>query len=224
LACVVCVLIAFDFVLRLARAHLLDRVSREVDVEVSVAVFRALSGVRLDARPGAVGTLAAQVAGLEAARGFFASSVLFTLAEVPFALLFAGIIAFIAGPIAWVYAVLALAALAAALVACARLRALSRRSLEAGFRRNGLLVESIQGAETIKAFGAGWCFAERWREATTEIAAMGLRARSDCAACCACVSSATPLAIGPITRLPSMVQAISPPTVSEPDTALLAPA
>jgi ATP-binding cassette subfamily C protein LapB len=178
LAGVVGVLIAFDFVLRLVRAHLLDRVSREVDVEVSLAVFRALSGVRLDARPGTVGTLAAQVAGLEVARSFFASSVLFTLAEVPFALLFAAIIAFIAGPLAWLYAALALGALVAALVACAKLRSLSRRSLEAGFRRNGLLVESIQGAETIKAFGAGWRFAERWREATAEIAAIGLRARS----------------------------------------------
>lgn len=178
LAGVVGVLIAFDFVLRLVRAHLLDRVSREVDVEVSVAVFRALSGVRLDARPGAVGTLAAQVAGLEVARSFFASSVLFTLAEVPFALLFAAIIAVIAGPIAWVYVALALGALAAALVACVKLRSLSRRALEAGFRRNGLLVESIQGAETIKAFGAGWRFAERWREATAEIAAMALRSRS----------------------------------------------
>jgi len=178
LAGVVGVLIAFDFVLRLVRAHLLDRISREVDEEVSVAVFRALSGVRLDARPGTVGTLAAQVAGLEVARSFFASSVLFTLAEMPFALLFAAVIAFIAGPIAWVYAALAIGAVAAALLAAARLRTLSRRQLEAGFRRNGLLVESIQGAETIKAFGAGWRFAERWREATAEIAGMGLRART----------------------------------------------
>jgi ATP-binding cassette subfamily C protein LapB len=132
-----------------------------------------------------VGTLAAQVAGLEVARSFFASSVLFTLAEVPFALLFAAIIAFIAGPIAWVYAAIAVGALAAALVAYAKLRGLSRRQLETGFRRNGLLVESIQGAETIKAFGAGWRFAQRWREATVEIAAMSLSARS------AMVSAAT---------------------------------
>ncbi len=40
LAGVVGVLIAFDFVLRLVRARLLDRVSREVDEEVSLAVFR----------------------------------------------------------------------------------------------------------------------------------------------------------------------------------------
>jgi ATP-binding cassette subfamily C protein LapB len=185
LAGVVGVLIAFDFVLRLVRARLLDRVSRDVDEEVSVAVFRALAGVRLDARPRAVGTLAAQVAGLETARSFFASSVLFTLAEVPFALVFAGIIWFIAGPIAWIYGAVALGALAAALVAYVRLNAISSRQLEAGYRRNGLLVESIQGAETIKAFGAGWRFAERWREATAELAQMSLSSRT------AMVSAAT---------------------------------
>ncbi|MBV8030815.1 MAG: ATP-binding cassette domain-containing protein [Betaproteobacteria bacterium] len=178
LAGVVGVLIVFDFVLRLVRARLLDRVSAEVDEEVSATVFRALIGVRLDARPGKVGTLAAQVAGLESARAFFASSVLFTIAEVPFALLFIAIIAFIAGPIAWFYGALALGALVAGLAAYAKLDSLSREQLEAGFRRNGLLVESIQGAETIKALGATWRFSERWREATKEIAAMSLRART----------------------------------------------
>jgi ATP-binding cassette subfamily C protein LapB len=175
---VVGVLIAFDFVLRLVRARLLDRVSRDVDEEVSVAVFRALGGARLDARPRAVGTLAAQVAGLESARAFFTSTVLFTLAELPYALLFVLIIGFIGGPIALIYAGVALCAIVVATVVYFRLRTISRLQMQAGFRRNGLLVESIQGAETIKAFGAGWRFADRWREATAEIAKMGLQSRN----------------------------------------------
>jgi len=178
LAGVVGVLVVFDFVLRLVRARLLDRVSREVDEEVSVKVFRALAGVRLDARPRAVGSLAARVAGLETARAFFASTVLFTFAEIPFAMIFIVIIAFIAGPLAWIYIGLALAALSAAIIAYLRLRSLSELQLKAGYQRNGLLVESIHGAETIKAFGAGWRFAERWRESTAEIARMSLRARA----------------------------------------------
>jgi ATP-binding cassette subfamily C protein LapB len=175
---VVAVLIGFDLVLRLVRAHLLDRVSRDVDVDVSLAVFRALSGVRLDARPRAVGTLAAQVAGLETARAFFASTVLFTLAELPFAALFVLVIAFIGGPIAAIYAIIAAGALAAALVAYLKLRNVSRQQMQAGYRRNGLLVEAIQGAETIKAFGAGWRFADRWREMTAELARMSVQART----------------------------------------------
>lgn len=178
LAGVVGVLIAFDFVLRLVRARLLDRVSRDVDEEVSVSVFRALTGIRLDARPNAVGTLAAQVAGLETARSFFASSVLFTLAEMPVAAIFVAIIALLAGPLALIYGVLAVVALGGALIANARLRGLAKRQLQAGYKRNGLLVEAIQGAETIKAFGAAWRFIERWREATVELARMSLQARS----------------------------------------------
>jgi ATP-binding cassette subfamily C protein LapB len=178
LAGVVGVLIVFDFILKLVRARLLDRVSRDVDEEVSVAVFRALAGVRLDARPRAVGSLAAQVAGLELARAFFASTVLFTFAEIPFAVIFIVVIAFIGGPLAWLYVAVALLAVIAAVVAYARLRTLSRLQLQAGYRRNGLLVESIQGAETIKAFGAGWRFTQRWREATAEIARMNLQSRA----------------------------------------------
>ena len=178
LAGVVGVLIVFDFILRLVRARLLDRVSRDVDEEVSVAVFRALAGVRLDARPRSVGTLAAQVAGLELARSFFASTVLFTFAEIPFAVIFIVVIAFIGGPLAWIYVAVALIALATASVAYLKLRSLSRQQLQAGYRRNGLLVESIQGAETIKAFGAGWRFSQRWREATAEIARMSLESRA----------------------------------------------
>ena len=178
LAGVVGVLISFDFVLRLIRARLFDRISRDVDEEVSVSVFNALAGVRLDARPAAVGTLAAQVAGLETARAFFASTALFALAELPFAVMFVAVIAFIAGPIAWIYVAVALVAAAGALVAYYRLRSLSRRQLQAGYQRNGLLVESIHGAETIKAFGAGWRFSERWREMTVEIAQMSMEART----------------------------------------------
>jgi ATP-binding cassette subfamily C protein LapB len=140
LAGVVGVLIVFDFILRLVRARLLDRVSRDIDEEVSVAVFRALTGVRLDARPRAVGTLAAQVAGLELARAFFTSTVLFTFAEIPFAVLFILLIAFIGGPLAWIYTGVAVAAVIAGLIAYFRLRRISREQLQAGFRRNGLLV------------------------------------------------------------------------------------
>lgn len=175
---VVALLIGFDFVLRLVRARLLDRVSRDIDEEVSVAVFRALAGLRLDARPRAVGTLAAQVSGLEMARSFFASTVLFTLAELPYAVLFVFIIGYVGGPIALIYAVVGLLALIAALIAYLRLRVVTRRQLESGFRRNGLLVEAIQGAETIKASGAGWRFTDRWREATAELARLALQSRT----------------------------------------------
>ena len=194
LAGVVGVIILFDFILRIVRAHLLDRVSRDIDEEVSVAVFRALSGIRLDARPRSVGSLAAQVAGLEISRSFFASGVLFTLAELPFAILFIALIGLVGGPIALIYAAAAVIALLWAIITYFRLRAISNRQMELGYSRNGLLVESIQGAETIKANNAGWRFADRWREVTVEIARLSLSSRAYMAGATTLTQSLTTIA------------------------------
>lgn len=162
-------LIVFDFALRVVRARMLDRVACDIDDEVSSAVFRTLGDVRLDARPRAVGTLAAQVGGLESARSFFTSSVLFTIAEVPFALLFIGVIALIGGPIAWVYVVAAGVALVAGLLTQARVQRLCAAQQAGLHNRNGLLVEAIAGAETIKSLGALGRFTERWHALSDEI-------------------------------------------------------
>ncbi len=171
-------LMAFDFALRVLRAQMLDRVACDVDQEVSTEVFRALGDVRLDARPRSVGTLAAQVGGLESARAFFTSSVLFTLAEIPFAVLFIGLIAVIGGPIAWVYLVAAAVALAAGIAAQARVRRLVGAQQLSAHARTGVLVEAIAGSETIKSLGAGWRFAERWRAVTQDILEHSRRMRS----------------------------------------------
>lgn len=166
---IVALLLVFDLALRVIRARQLDRITTEVDEQVSAEVFRILGDLRLDRRPASVGTLAAQVGSLESARAFFTSSVLFTLAEVPFALLFIGVIALVAGPLAWVYVGAAALALLAGLATQARLRRLTAAQQADQFARNGLLVESISGAETLKALGAGWRFGERWRAITCRI-------------------------------------------------------
>lgn len=175
---ILCTLMVFDFALRVVRARMLDRVACEVDDEVSTEVFRALGDVRLDARPRSVGTLAAQVSGLESARSFFTSSVLFTLAEVPFVILFVALIGVIGGPIAWVYVAAAVLAVVAGLAAQVRIKRLLATQQTNMHARNGVLVEAIAGSETIKALGAGWRFAERWRVVTHEILEHSRRMRA----------------------------------------------
>jgi ATP-binding cassette subfamily C protein LapB len=175
---IVGVLLVFDFALRVVRARMLDRIACEIDEEVSSEVFRVLGDVRLDARPRAVGTLAAQVSGLESTRAFFTSSVLFTLAEIPFALIFIAVIACIAGPLAWIYVAAAAVALVMGLVAQARVRRLAAQQQVSMHSRNGVLVEAIAGSETLKALGATWRFAERWRALTHDISDHARRQRA----------------------------------------------
>ena len=43
-------------------------------------------------------------------------------------------------------------------------------NVEESNRRNGLLVEALDGAETMKSVGAEWEIGERWRSLTEQVA------------------------------------------------------
>ena len=80
--------LVIDFFLKISRAFILDRESGDIDVELSEFFFARLLGVGLDARPPSVGTLAAQLKGLDSIRGLMTSASFLILADLPFALLF----------------------------------------------------------------------------------------------------------------------------------------
>jgi ATP-binding cassette subfamily C protein LapB len=174
---IVAILVFFDFCLRVIRSYLLDRLSTRLDEEVSTEIFKALGDVRLEARPKAIGALAAQIVGLDAARAFFTSSVLFTIAEIPFAALFIVVIGMLAGPIAYIYVVVAVFAIVVGVLAQMNVGRLSKQQLQNTYHRNGLLIEAITGVETIKALGAGWKFTKSWRTLTETISSLSLKSR-----------------------------------------------
>lgn len=171
------IVISLDWALKVIRARILDTVSKDVDREVSQELFEHLMKLRLDTRPRSVGSMAAQVNGLETVRAFFSSSIVFALADFPFALLFILFIAIIGGPMAWVYVGLLLLAIILGFISQFRLRELSRREIQRSHERHGVLVDTIQGAETIQTVGAEWRFAGLWKELTANIAGYALKSR-----------------------------------------------
>ncbi len=170
--------IALDWVLKTVRARILDSLACAVDQRVSQQVFEHLLHVRLDAQPKSLGTLAAQVASLDAVRQFFSATVVFALVDLPFALMFLLFIGIIGGPVAWVYVLLLPAALVLGLVTQWRMRDLLHRQLSRSNERQGLLVDSIRGAESIRASNASWRFARQWQDITASIDGFGIRQRA----------------------------------------------
>jgi ATP-binding cassette, subfamily C, bacterial LapB len=155
--------IALEWFIKVARAHLIEPRLKEMDLNLSKAIFSRMTAVRLDQRPPMVGTLASQLQGYEMIRGVLSASTLFLLFDVPMALVFVTVIAFIAGPMmAAVPLVLFPLATCAGLLQRRRMNRLVASSVDTGNRKTGLLVESIEGAETIKGLGAGWRFEGRW--------------------------------------------------------------
>jgi ATP-binding cassette subfamily C protein LapB len=163
------IVVVLDWALKTIRARIVDSLSCAVDQRVSQRVFEHLLHVQLDAQPRTLGTLAAQVSSLEAVRRFFSATVVFALVDLPFALMFLALIGIIGGAVAWVYALLLPAALLLGWVSQRRLRHLLRDQLSRSNERQGLLVDSIRGAESIRANNAGWRFAREWQEVTASI-------------------------------------------------------
>ncbi|MGL5205920.1 MAG: ATP-binding cassette domain-containing protein [Acidaminococcaceae bacterium] len=163
------IVVVLDWSLKMIRSRILDSVARDVDQRVSQKLYERLMQLRLDTRPHSVGTMAAQVNGLETVRAFFSSSIVFALADCPFAFFFIACIGIIGGSMGWVYLLLLILGLIIGVFFQFRMRELSRKEIQRGHERHGLLVDTIQGAETIQSSGAEWRFAEMWRELTSAI-------------------------------------------------------
>ena len=173
-----CIVLSLDWLLKTIRARTLDSVSCAVDKAVSQQVFDHVMHLRLDERPRSLGTLAAQVGGLDSVRQFFSSSVVFALVDLPFTLFFISMIAVVGGPIAWVYTLLLPVALFLGWVTQKRLRRLLKQQMIRSNERQGLLVDAIQGAESIRASNATWRFSEQWQGITQTISSYNIRQKA----------------------------------------------
>ena len=161
--------LAFDFTLRVIRANMLEREAVEIDTEISEFFFSRSAAVRLDARPPGIGTMAAQLRSLEQVRQSLSSSAVFALADLPFALLFIFVIYQLGGAIAWVLAIAFPLALGLAFLFAYMIRRDTERAQISGNRKNGLLVEALDAAETIKANRGQWHLLSRWNSLLEEV-------------------------------------------------------
>lgn len=155
--------VLIEFLLKLARASLLEPRLKRLDIDISKALMARLNAVRLDQRPGSVGTLASQVQSFESIRGILSASTLFLLFDMPMALLFALVIGLVGGFwMALPAIVLFGVTLATGLLRARRIARLTASNLAGANAKTGLLVETIEGTEAIKGLGAGWRFEARW--------------------------------------------------------------
>jgi ATP-binding cassette, subfamily C, bacterial LapB len=155
--------IVLEFAMKHARAKLMDPVIVGMDSRLSREIFARLLNLRVDQLPASVGSLAGQVRGYEQVRSFYTASTLFTLVDLPLALLFLVVIMFISSPIvAAVPLVFGLLAMWVGLTIRARIMQTALDGAQYSNLKTGILVETVEGIETIKAGAGGWKFLARW--------------------------------------------------------------
>jgi ATP-binding cassette subfamily C protein LapB len=166
-----------DFTLRSMRGYFLDLASKRVDVDLSALIMERVLGMRLEERPASVGSLASNLRSFETVRDFVTSATLTALIDLPFAVLFLGVIAWIAWPMVLPVLLAMLVVLGYATTVGARMHELSESTYRAGAMRNANLIESLVGLESIKALGAEGVMQSRWEHSAAYLAQRGTQLR-----------------------------------------------
>lgn len=169
--------IAFELLLKFIRSHLNERIVDEVDQYLARVVFTRFLSIRMDQMPNSVGVLSGQLRGYETVRGFLASLVTQMMVDIPFALVYTLVVVLIAGWLAWVPLVFLVVSLVVGLTYRKKIDDLTSKSNQASNFKTGLLVESVEGAETIKSGQGGWRMLSRWLQVSDEARAVDLDMR-----------------------------------------------
>ena len=161
--------ILFELLVKIVRSSLMEDVVVKVDSKLSRAIFSRLLQIRMDQLPGSVGSLSAQLRGYETIRGFLSASTLYIFVDIPFALIFMLMIGFI-GVVSLAFIPFVFLAIAISLgyVLQKRIEWHAVNSTKASNQKMGLLVETIEGAETIKSGSGGWGALSKWIDKTEE--------------------------------------------------------
>jgi ATP-binding cassette subfamily C protein LapB len=178
LAVGVTLVLCSDVFMRLLRSHFVDEASARIDVQISASLMERVLGMKLENRPQSVGSFAANLRGFEQVRDFIASGTVTALIDLPFALLFLGVIGWISPwlllPVIAVFGIIVVSGY----VLQHRLHELAQSTHQASAQRNATLVESLTGIETIKAQGAEHIIQARWERANQFLAELNVRMRA----------------------------------------------
>jgi ATP-binding cassette subfamily C protein LapB len=155
--------LGLDFTLRVARARLIDELGRKLDAKLSQKLFEKVMNLPMAERQGSTGAFARRVSEYEMVRDFFASTTVVLAVDVTFLILFLGLITILAG---WLVIVPIVGICFMLFAGFSLQKAMGQAALDAqadSSLQHSVLVESIGGAETLKAVRAEGQMLGRWR-------------------------------------------------------------
>ena len=173
----VLIALAFDFLIKTIRAGFIDRAGKKADGRMSRLIFDQLMAMNLASKSAKSGALASTVREFESLRDFFTSATLVAVVDLPFIFLFIYIISLIGGPLAYIPLVCVPIVILTGLIVQPFLAKLSVETMETGMSKQGVLVETLNGLETIKATGSAGLMKKRFQEATSSQSDTGLKSR-----------------------------------------------
>lgn len=162
--------LGIDYVVRMLRGYFIDLAGSRIDVKLSSLIMERVLGMRLSQRPASVGAYAATLRSFETIRDFIASATVTAVVDLPFAILFLIVLAWISWPLVFAPIVGLVLVVAYSWTVQRRMHELSETTFRAAAMRNATLVEALTGIESIKAHGAERVMQTKLEETTVFLA------------------------------------------------------
>ena len=173
----VSIAMVFDFIIKTIRGQFVDRGGQRADGRMARLIFNKLLNLRLDKQSQKSGAMASVVREFDTLREFFTSATLIAVVDLPFIFFFIWVINLIAGPLALVPLMAVPVVLFLGLVIQPFLASLAKNSMVTTMSKQGVLIETLNGLETIKATGSGRLMRKRFEDASKTQSELGLRNR-----------------------------------------------
>jgi len=152
----------FEFISRNVRAHVLDVAGKKADLVMGAMLFKQALSIRMEHKPASSGSFANQLREFESVRDFVASATLATISDLPFTFLYIAVIFMIAGPLGFIPLGLIPVIIGVSLFIQWPLKTTMKESLRESSLKQGILIEAVEGIETLKATGGERYMQERW--------------------------------------------------------------
>lgn len=173
----IALLFVFDLLLKLIRTYFLDVAGRKSDVILSSKIFAHVQALKLEHRPKSVGSFARMVSEFESIRDFITSATLSTLVDIPFVLIFLSAIYIFSGDLVIVPVVSILIILIITVLIRRPVDESVSHSYGASTIKNGLLIETLNGLETVKSHRMEGLNQRKWEQNIGEASFWSNRSR-----------------------------------------------
>jgi ATP-binding cassette subfamily C protein LapB len=164
LAAGVIIAFGFEFILKNLRGYFVDVAGKNADILIASKLMQQVMAMQSEHKPDSTGSLANNLREFESLRDFFSSTTLLSLVDLPFLIIFVAIIFLIGGPLGYIPII----AIPLVVLVGVLLQYPLQRVIEDGFKestqKNALLVEIINGLETVKSNLAQGPMQRRWEK------------------------------------------------------------
>jgi ATP-binding cassette, subfamily C, bacterial LapB len=164
----VCIVIVFDFLMKMVRGVLTDKAGLEIDTEVSQTLFNHLCRNEKLIGTRSAGSVASVIREFDTIKDVLASATLVAFADLPFIFVFLFVLYSLGGFVAAVPAIVVLLVVMLGLIIQPIIKGKTMNAQLDGQNKHSVLVELLTGLETLKTLRGLSSFSERWRDSVTQ--------------------------------------------------------